>query len=123
MASIAAGSCIFPFNSKTNRLKRTVFPSPNFTVRSIASPQRHRPPPVAPTPEIDPSGHRNNHVAWTSIRQEKWEGELSVQGQLPYWLVRIIGNSLVFLLFLFLALSVNLVIRCQNIFHRQIPHQ
>lgn len=27
------------------------------------------------------------HTAWTSIRQERWEGELEVEGQLPLWLV------------------------------------
>ncbi|XWS26343.1 hypothetical protein CRYUN_Cryun26dG0024200 [Craigia yunnanensis] len=27
-----------------------------------------------------------NHVAWTSVRQERWEGELVVQGEIPLWL-------------------------------------
>ncbi|XP_038698730.1 carotenoid cleavage dioxygenase 8 homolog B, chloroplastic [Tripterygium wilfordii] len=27
-----------------------------------------------------------NHVAWTSIPHERWEGELDVQGQIPLWL-------------------------------------
>ncbi|CAK7353196.1 unnamed protein product [Dovyalis caffra] len=27
-----------------------------------------------------------NHVAWTSVRQERWEGELAVQGEIPLWL-------------------------------------
>ncbi|KAF5743244.1 hypothetical protein HS088_TW09G01310 [Tripterygium wilfordii] len=27
-----------------------------------------------------------NHVAWKSIPQERWEGELDVQGQIPLWL-------------------------------------
>ncbi|ERN15089.1 hypothetical protein AMTR_s00056p00057850 [Amborella trichopoda] len=30
---------------------------------------------------------RKKHVAWESIRQERWEGELEVQGQIPLWLV------------------------------------
>ncbi|XP_006853621.2 carotenoid cleavage dioxygenase 8 homolog B, chloroplastic [Amborella trichopoda] len=29
---------------------------------------------------------RKKHVAWESIRQERWEGELEVQGQIPLWL-------------------------------------
>ncbi|KAK4401182.1 Carotenoid cleavage dioxygenase 8B, chloroplastic [Sesamum angolense] len=27
-----------------------------------------------------------NHVAWTSVRQERWQGELHVQGEIPLWL-------------------------------------
>lgn len=27
-------------------------------------------------------------AAWTSVRQERWEGELVVEGDLPLWLVR-----------------------------------
>lgn len=26
-------------------------------------------------------------AAWTSIRQERWEGDLAVEGHLPLWLV------------------------------------
>lgn len=26
-------------------------------------------------------------VAWTSVRQERWEGELVVEGEIPKWLV------------------------------------
>lgn len=26
-------------------------------------------------------------AAWTSVRQERWEGELVVEGELPLWLV------------------------------------
>ncbi|KAL0687063.1 hypothetical protein Bca4012_086740 [Brassica carinata] len=29
---------------------------------------------------------RRCHVAWTSVQQEKWEGELTVQGKIPTWL-------------------------------------
>ena len=31
--------------------------------------------------------------AWTSVRQERWEGELPVQGHLPDWLVRYNSHS------------------------------
>ncbi|KAL0327538.1 UNVERIFIED_CONTAM: Carotenoid cleavage dioxygenase 8B, chloroplastic [Sesamum angustifolium] len=27
-----------------------------------------------------------SHVAWTSVRQERWQGELHVQGEIPLWL-------------------------------------
>ncbi|KAL0372139.1 UNVERIFIED_CONTAM: Carotenoid cleavage dioxygenase 8B, chloroplastic [Sesamum calycinum] len=27
-----------------------------------------------------------SHVAWTSVRQERWQGELHVQGKIPLWL-------------------------------------
>ncbi|XP_030452537.1 carotenoid cleavage dioxygenase 8 homolog B, chloroplastic-like [Syzygium oleosum] len=27
-----------------------------------------------------------DHVAWTSVRQHQWEGELAVEGELPLWL-------------------------------------
>lgn len=43
-------------------------------------------PAIVPSPEKSGSSHRN-HVAWTSVRQERWEGELLVQGQIPLWLV------------------------------------
>ncbi|KAL1337768.1 hypothetical protein HN51_032466 [Arachis hypogaea] len=48
----------------------------DLTVASVAS--RLPPPSVA-------EGHWH-HSAWTSIRQERWEGELVVQGEIPLWL-------------------------------------
>lgn len=54
------------------------------TITSVASPL----PVIAPSPEKKPVPDRN-HVAWTSVRQERWEGELVVQGEIPLWLVRI----------------------------------
>ncbi|KAG6585387.1 Carotenoid cleavage dioxygenase 8-like B, chloroplastic, partial [Cucurbita argyrosperma subsp. sororia] len=79
---MAAGSCMSSFNFKSiHPPKRTVS---NFTIRSIATPIRP-PSVVVPLPEIDTPA-RPNHVAWTSVQQERWEGELSVQGQLPCWL-------------------------------------
>ncbi|KAM1289566.1 hypothetical protein ACFX2I_016808 [Malus domestica] len=32
------------------------------------------------------NGYDGSHVAWTSVRQERWEGELLVQGEIPLWL-------------------------------------
>lgn len=45
-------------------------------------------PTVAPSWEKDSAGNRMTHVAWTSVRQERWEGELIVEGEIPLWLVR-----------------------------------
>lgn len=28
-----------------------------------------------------------SHAAWKSIQQERWEGELAVEGEIPKWLV------------------------------------
>lgn len=45
-------------------------------------------PAPSPSPEIEKvEGARPCHVAWTSVQQEKWEGELTVQGKIPTWLV------------------------------------
>ncbi|XVE53742.1 hypothetical protein DITRI_Ditri03aG0027200 [Diplodiscus trichospermus] len=46
---------------------------------------------ASPFPAIVPSVEKEivpdlNHVAWTSVRQERWEGELVVQGEIPLWL-------------------------------------
>ncbi|KAF5456476.1 hypothetical protein F2P56_025959 [Juglans regia] len=43
-------------------------------------------PTVAPSWEKESVGNRMNHVAWTSVRQERWEGELIVEGEIPLWL-------------------------------------
>jgi carlactone synthase/all-trans-10'-apo-beta-carotenal 13,14-cleaving dioxygenase len=34
------------------------------------------------------AGDCTKHSAWTSIRQERWEGDLAVEGRIPAWLVR-----------------------------------
>ncbi|KAK8965214.1 hypothetical protein KSP40_PGU003339 [Platanthera guangdongensis] len=39
--------------------------------------------PAAVERGIWPNGE---HAAWTSVRQERWEGELQVQGEIPIWL-------------------------------------
>ena len=31
--------------------------------------------------------NEKTHVAFTSVRQEKWQGELQVEGEIPQWLV------------------------------------
>lgn len=43
-------------------------------------------PTMFPSLDKELAGDRN-HVAWTSVRQERYEGELAVQGEIPLWLV------------------------------------
>ncbi|KAG2249917.1 hypothetical protein Bca52824_089545 [Brassica carinata] len=43
---------------------------------------------ASPVPEKETvEDERRCHVAWTSVQQEKWEGELTVQGKIPTWLL------------------------------------
>ena len=60
-------------------LKRNVR---GLTVTNVATPL----PTIAPSWETEKVVKRN-HVAWTSVKQERWEGELIVQGEIPLWLV------------------------------------
>ncbi|KAF5202114.1 Carotenoid cleavage dioxygenase 8 protein [Thalictrum thalictroides] len=68
---------VFPFKKSVftaNQSKRDV------TVTNVAI----RPPATMPITEI--SEKENKLAAWTSVRQEKWEGELDVEGEIPLWL-------------------------------------
>lgn len=56
------------------------------TIMSVAT----QPPPrvvVDPRPGKDVTGEKKKLAAWTSVKQERWEGELNVEGELPFWLV------------------------------------
>ncbi|KAK8602508.1 hypothetical protein V6N13_057863 [Hibiscus sabdariffa] len=53
------------------------------TITRVASPQQ---PVIVPSPGKETVDPDRNHVAWTSVRQERWEGELVVQGEIPSWL-------------------------------------
>ncbi|BAT78346.1 hypothetical protein LR48_Vigan561s001300 [Vigna angularis] len=69
-----------------NKPKRKLL---HLTVANVASPSL--PMITPPTPEEQRSGttagrHHHHHVAWTSISQESWEGELQVEGHIPPWL-------------------------------------
>ncbi|KAB1204360.1 hypothetical protein CJ030_MR8G014189 [Morella rubra] len=68
----------FSFWSNNSTSKRN---ARDLTVTSIAAPL----PVIAPSWEKESAGNRD-HVAWTSVRQERWEGELIVQGEIPLWL-------------------------------------
>jgi len=37
---------------------------------------------------IQAAGDCTKHSAWTSIRHERWEGDLAIEGHIPAWLVR-----------------------------------
>ncbi|XP_073127449.1 carotenoid cleavage dioxygenase 8 homolog B, chloroplastic [Henckelia pumila] len=53
----------------------------SLTVTNVAT----KPPTVAaPTDQV--RGNDQKLVAWTSVKQERWEGELDVQGEIPLWL-------------------------------------
>lgn len=75
----------FSFRSSNFTGKRNVR---DLRVMSVAT---HRLPEIdvaPPSSREKQSDHGNwNHVAWTSVRQERWEGELAVEGEIPLWLV------------------------------------
>lgn len=47
---------------------------------------------ASPTPKKGETNNGGKLSAWTSITQERWEGELHVQGQIPSWLVCFFSN-------------------------------
>ncbi|KAE8688984.1 Carotenoid cleavage dioxygenase 8 [Hibiscus syriacus] len=53
------------------------------TITSVANPSRRV---IVPSPDKETVNPDRNHVAWTSVRQERWERELVVQGDIPLWL-------------------------------------
>ncbi|XAR70853.1 All-trans-10'-apo-beta-carotenal 13,14-cleaving dioxygenase [Bertholletia excelsa] len=67
----ALGKSIFPRKQNTSGL----------TVTNVAT----KLPPTVLSPQKEVSGHRKL-AAWTSVRQERWEGELVVEGEIPLWL-------------------------------------
>ncbi|RHN46216.1 putative oxidoreductase [Medicago truncatula] len=59
----------------------------HLTVANAVSPSCVIVPPQPPEKRSETTGDHQHHVAWTSIHQERWEGELLVQGHIPLWLV------------------------------------
>lgn len=55
------------------------------TIARVVSPSQ---PAIVPSSDKESVEPDQNHVAWTSVKQERWEGELVVQGEIPLWLVR-----------------------------------
>ncbi|KAL7166345.1 hypothetical protein ACSBR2_037091 [Camellia fascicularis] len=54
----------------------------DLTITNVAS----KLPATIPPPEKKISTSDRKLVAWTSVRQERWEGELVVEGEIPLWL-------------------------------------
>ena len=44
-------------------------------------------PPLPRTQKEETKSNGGRLAAWTSIKQERWEGELQVEGDIPLWLV------------------------------------
>ncbi|XP_042515352.1 carotenoid cleavage dioxygenase 8 homolog B, chloroplastic-like [Macadamia integrifolia] len=103
MASIlftGAGSNLFPSTSKDSNefesvrikglsLKKGLpFIDRNMkelTITNVATRPRH--PVIIPDPSLPPETVNDRKLAaWTSIKQERWEGELLVHGEIPMWL-------------------------------------
>ena len=82
------GCCYLGISSMFSRKANSSTTTRELTVTNVASPQRLL---IVPLPEkenvVDDHNHRRNHVAWTSVRQERWDGELVVEGEIPLWLV------------------------------------
>lgn len=58
------------------------------TITNVATPPLQKTTPWPPQDQkSSPRDWSQVHVAWTSVRQEKWEGELAVEGEIPLWLV------------------------------------
>ncbi|KAJ4825083.1 Carotenoid cleavage dioxygenase 8 B, chloroplastic [Turnera subulata] len=78
---------LYKYDAKPERLpfKEGIFARKCNTRDSIVTNVAIQPSPLFPSPEKQDFAERN-HVAWTSVRQERWEGELDVQGMIPLWL-------------------------------------
>ncbi|PNS92611.1 hypothetical protein POPTR_018G044100v4 [Populus trichocarpa] len=99
MASLAfsakLGRCISPSNamvsdqyeSKREGLSfgKGIFARKRDPRDSVVTKVATQAPTVIPSLEKELAGDRN-HVAWTSVQQERWEGELAVEGEIPLWL-------------------------------------
>lgn len=82
-------------------LRKTFFDSKRDRTRDhlmISNVASHQSP--ASVPERESCADHRNHAAWTSVKQERWEGELVVEGEIPSWLVRVTYKFPLFLAFL-----------------------
>jgi len=58
-------------------------PTPTPAIAPAAPPAR----PVVDAPRRRGGRGTGEHAAWKSVRQERWEGALELEGELPLWLV------------------------------------
>lgn len=88
-----SGFPLLPTNKNDLFTTQRTFQPDFSSVPNVATPS----PPVAPLPpQTSETAGERHHPAWTSIPQERWEGELHVQGQIPSWLVRIYAHTYFF---------------------------
>lgn len=93
LASAARGCYNMPVSDKYEHkrqgfsLSKVIFAGKRDPRDSVITNVATKMPSIVPSPEKDDVGAGRNHVAWTSVRQERWEGELLVQGEIPLWLV------------------------------------
>ncbi|KAL5729078.1 hypothetical protein ACHQM5_002080 [Ranunculus cassubicifolius] len=66
--------------------RKNIFPEKNFTRDTIVTKVATRPPISMPIPRTQSPRDDKKLAAWTSIQQERWEGELVIQGEIPLWL-------------------------------------
>ncbi|XP_011082234.2 carotenoid cleavage dioxygenase 8 homolog B, chloroplastic [Sesamum indicum] len=79
---LAGGKRISTEKKNTILSRKVVFGSPRLSISNVAS----RPTPVVALPKQGIQTNYEKLVAWTSVKQERWQGELQVQGQIPLWL-------------------------------------
>ncbi|KAL7122042.1 hypothetical protein ACP275_01G021000 [Erythranthe tilingii] len=60
----------------------TDYQSRGLTISNVAT----KPPSNVVIPSKQEDGNIKKNVAWTSVKQERWQGDLLVQGEIPLWL-------------------------------------
>ncbi|XP_030543148.1 carotenoid cleavage dioxygenase 8 homolog B, chloroplastic [Rhodamnia argentea] len=73
----------FPLGNKNLPGRKSRGDRRELTVANVAT---QAPVVSRPSPGKGPAGGGRDHVAWTSVRQHRWEGELAVEGEIPLWL-------------------------------------
>lgn len=81
----------YRYSKKTGFVARKLHNVRGLTITNVATPPLPRTVPSLPDHKSGPRDWSHAHVAWTSVRQERWEGELAVEGEIPLWLVCVIS--------------------------------
>ncbi|KAL8522083.1 hypothetical protein ACS0TY_012293 [Phlomoides rotata] len=72
----------FSFFGKTIPIRKNISSeNPKLVISNVAIKS-----PGISSPSIQEGEDNRKHVAWTSVKQERWQGELHVQGEIPLWL-------------------------------------